>query len=503
MMKRRNTALFLAILSLAMVSCKSADPDKETTQVSVSDSAAVTQQEEEVDFSQMSFLERIRYSNAQISDDLPKETYGGETFTVWLKSPNPSTYMATEENGEVLNDASYSQKRTIEERFDLNIEYFCYADGWDTGMKMFTSNLMAGDYFADIVENWNCTTANSIAQGFFQDLSGYSSINTDKPWYFQDDVQSSSYKGHIYTLTGFMNTRNAVGRMTCTLFNKDMVRDYQLEDMYQVVRDGRWTADYVMAIAKDFYYDVNGNDKRDMDDHYGLISDPVNCWYNAMSELDVPLLEVHTDGSYSIALYENAEKAQTILDMMKELNDCDGNMYGLDRKMIVNDYFGVGNALFYFADLNDMNRIKDVDFDYGVLPRFKLNEAQETYNTTALYDPWAIPTSVKSGERAAIIMTAFAAEGYKQVLPVFYETTIKTKNVVDEESGEMIDLMMKNVRGEPMFYFHDYNKFAYHNIVAKYVATNKGFASFAESQKKVINGAVETILEGYEALETE
>ncbi|MBQ7982777.1 MAG: hypothetical protein IJ302_04360 [Clostridia bacterium] len=152
--------------------------------------------------------------------------------------------------------------------------------------------------------------------------------------------------------------------------------------------------------------------------------------------------------------------------------------------------------------LNDMNRMKDAEFEYGVLPRFKLDENQETYNTTALIDPWAIPTSAVSGERAAIIMTAFAAEGYKQVLPVCYETTIKTKNVVDEESGEMIDLMMKNVRGEPMFYFHDTNKFAYHNLVAKYVASNKGYASFAESQKKVITAAIENIVAGYEALES-
>ena len=500
-MKRQSIALLLAILSLAAVSCQSGDVESKDTEASVTDSTVVTEAES-VDFSQMSFLERIRYSNGQIFDDLPDVSYNGETFTIWLKSLNPSLYMATEENGEVLNDASYSQKRTIEERFDLNIEYFCYADGWDTGMKMFNNSLMAGDYFADIVENWNCTTANSIAQGFFMDLSTFESIDTDKPWYFQDDVKNSAYKGHIYTVTGFMNPRSVMGAMTCTVFNKDMIKNYQLEDMYQVVRDGRWTADYVMTLCKNFYHDTNGNDERDVDDHYGFISDPVNTWYNAMAEFGVPLLEMKDDGSYSISLYDQPDKAQVILDMLKELNDCDGNMYGVDSGMIVDDYFVVGNALLYFSSLNAMTRIKNAEFDYGVLPRFKLDENQETYNTTALIDPWAIPTNVVSGERAAIIMTAFAAEGYKQVLPVCYETTIKTKNVVDEESGEMIDLMMKNVRGEPMFYFHDTNKFAYHNLVAKYVASNKGYASFAESQKKVITAAIENIVAGYEALES-
>ena len=98
------------------------------------------------------------------------------------------------------------------------------------------------------------------------------------------------------------------------------------------------------------------------------------------------------------------------------------------------------------------------------------------------------------------VSAVHAAEGYKQVLPVCYETTVKTKNVVDEESGEMIDLMMKNVRGEPMFYYHDTNRFPYHNLVAKYVSTNKGYASFVESQKKVITKAVESIFDGYETM---
>lgn len=497
-MKKTNTAILLTILSLAIVSCQGNNEKPEDTEDTVLDSVT-TAETDNMDYSEMSFLERIQYSNSLVPDNLPDTSYNGETFTIWLKSPEPNVHMATEENGEKLNDASYAQKRTIEERFDLNIEYFNYANDWGTGTSMINNNLKSGDYFADIVENWSFTTASLIAQGYYQDLSEYSYIDIEKPWYFQQDVENSSYKGHIYSILGFMNPIWVMDRMTCTLFNKDMARDYQIEDLYQVVRDGKWTADYVMSLTKNFYYDLNGDNVRDEYDHYGFFSDPANSWYNVMAELDTPLLEIKDDGSYSISLYDKADKAQVVLDMLKELNLSDGNMYNLDNGMTVSNWYN-GNSLFVFGSIDGTTALREADFEYGILPRFKLDENQETYSTSALIDPWSIPTSTVDGERASIIVTAYAAEGYKQVLPVCYESTIKVKNAVDEESGEMIDLMMKNFRCDPFFYYHDSTKFTYFNLVWQYATTNKGYASFVESQKKVITGAVEGIVKGYEKL---
>lgn len=502
-MKRyRIAAILLAAAAMMAVSCS--DEAKQPVQTENTDTPTVqdTVAETEVDFSQLSFLERLKYSNAQIPDNLPDVSYGGEEFVIWLRSDPKDPSMAEAENGEVFNDASYAQKRTVEERFDLNITYVHYAGEWGESMERFHSNIMSGDYFTDLLENWNATTASSISQGFYLDISGYDALDITKPWYFEDEIKSGSYYGKMYSAIGFMNPDVVFGEMTCTFFNKKLANDYDLEDMYQVVREGRFTLDYVMNLCKEFYIDVNGDNKRDLGDIYGFVNDPLNGWYHGFAQMGVPLMSLEDNGDYSIALYDRPEACQIILDKLREFNDYDSNIYGVERYNYYNDMFAMGNSLFAIAHLKDLDLMADAEFDYGVLPRFKADENQETYVTTALNNPWSLPVTVKNPERAVIVMTAYAAEGYRQVVPVCYEKSIKTKNVVDEESGEMIDLMLENFRGEPMFYYTDTNLFAHHTFMSDYVKSNKGYGSFVASKEKTIRASVEKILAAYQSIET-
>ena len=213
-------------------------------------------------------------------------------------------------------------------------------------------------------------------------------------------------------------------------------------------------------------------------------------------------MDIAEDGSYTLSVYDNADAVQPVLDKLKELNDLDANIYNVrNHGMIYDDMHQLGNTLFCFGALKLLDYMKDVDFNYGILPRFKADENQEYYYTTALNNPWSVPVTAKSGETSAVIMTAFAAEGYRQVVPVCYEKTIKTKNVTDEESGEMIDLMLQNVRGETMFYFTDMDVFAHHTVIGEYAESNKGFGSFFEAKRKRIEKSVTGILDAYEALQ--
>ena len=501
--KKANAVYAALALLCALTAVSCADEAKTPVETGTQSPAEqTTSADTAIDFSSMSFLEKMQYSNAQLDDKLPEKDYGGETFTVWIRASDTEHVMATEENGEIFNDASYGQKRTIEERFGLNLNYFNYGGDWTESMKRFNTSLMSGDYFADLVENWNATTPSSIAQGFYLDISGQSAIDTSMPWYFADEMETAAYLGKQYSAVGFMNPKTVFNEITCIFFNKDLANNYDIEDLYQVVRDGRWTLDYAMDICKDFYYDLNGDNAYDLGDLYGFVSDPLNCWYHGFAELGIPLLSLDDDGSYSISLFDQPEKCQVILDKLREFQNLDSNMYNVKKHgMIYDEMFGLGNSLIAISSLKNLDRLDNVSFSYGVLPRFKADEAQEHYYTTALNNPWSVPVSTKSLERSAILMTAFAAEGYKQVVPVLYEQSIKTKNVVDEESGEMIDLMLQNFRGEPLFYYTDMNKFAHHTLMEQYLTSKKGYGSFTASIEKKMRTTIEKILEAYAELE--
>lgn len=501
MKKQLPIIIAAALCALMAASCSD---EAETTQTTDTQAPADTVSSgEAIDFSSMTFLEKLKYSSAQLDDKLPEKNYDGDTFTVWVRATVKESPMASEEDGEISNDASYGQKRTIEERFNLNIEYVNYAEGgWDVAMKSFNSSLMAGDYFADLVENWNATTAASIAQGFYLDISDQECIDTSMPWYFADEMETAAYLGRQYSAVGFMNPKTVFGEMTCIFFNKDIASNYDVEDLYQVVRDGRWTMDYVMNLCRDFYYDLNGDNKQDLADLYGFVNDPLNGWYHGFAQMGIPLLSLDDEGNYSISLYDTPEKCQIILDKLHEFNDMDSNIYNVpNHGMIYNDMFGLGTSLLSVSHFKDLERLDNVSFSYGVLPRFKADELQEEYYTTALNNPWSVPVSTESEERSAILMTAFAAEGYKQVVPVLYEQTIKTKNVVDEESGEMIDLMLQNVRGEALFYYTDSNKFAHHTLMEQFMTSKKGFGSVTASIEKKMRKSIENMLQAYAELE--
>ncbi|MCQ2432607.1 MAG: hypothetical protein MJ175_08395 [Clostridia bacterium] len=444
------------------------------------------------DYTEMSFLERMKYSSANIADNLPETSFDGKTVKIWVRDCGEG-HLASEQDGENLNDATYAQKRAVEERFNVKIEYLDWAESTDWGVshKLLNTNLLSGDYFADIVENWNTGTSTYTSQGFYEDLTNFSCIDTTKPWFFGSEMQMYAYRGHYYIATGFMNTSRVFNAVAAIFFNKDLASTYDMEDLYQTVRDGKWTADHVLSLCKDFYYDVNGDGTADDNDLYGMDSYNMASWIDSFPSFELPLLTMKDDGSYSLIVYDKPDACQKIMDTMRELNSSAGNING-DWDSI---YFVQGTTLFGANTLGAQKHLRDAKFAYGILPPFKADENQAEYCTSYLPDPWAIPVSASDAGCAALITAAYAVEGYKTVLPVCYENTIKTKYTTDDESGEMLDLMMKNIRGDGMLLYGDSD---YIYTMGEYLKSTKGYGSYFESKEKKLRKSIEKRIAAYE-----
>lgn len=85
--------------------------------------------------------------------------------------------------------------------------------------------------------------------------------------------------------------------------------------------------------------------------------------------------------------------------------------------------------------------------DFGILPYPKYDENQKQYHSTSLdeFSLFVLPIDVKDKEMSAIITEALCAESYKKVVPIFYDTALKTKAARDDASSEMIDLIRDNL----------------------------------------------------------
>lgn len=92
----------------------------------------------------------------------------------------------------------------------------------------------------------------------------------------------------------------------------------------------------------------------------------------------------------------------------------------------------------------------------------------------------AIPKTVVNTDQAGIIAEALCAETYKNVIPVYYETAIKTKGARDEESIEMIDFIMSKRVYDFGYVFDNWKGFGF-CIETLVKEDNPNFASYYAS----------------------
>ena len=102
-----------------------------------------------------------------------------------------------------------------------------------------------------------------------------------------------------------------------------------------------------------------------------------------------------------------------------------------------------GRALFQFTHLDRVTLLRGYDFNFGILPNTKLHESQAEYHNAV--NGWcstsiSIPITAEP-ERTGIILEALTAESYYTLRTAYYEVSLKTKFLRDDESEEMLDII--------------------------------------------------------------
>ena len=177
-----------------------------------------------------------------ITDELTDQDYGGRVFNFITGSEVHwgllDRICVESETGEVINDATFRRTLKVEERFNIKIEDIkipYHRIGGDL-----KKSVNAGDKPYDAVYMWGLYFLDLAAEGFLYDLNKLPNVNFSKPYWDQNAKNQLSIGNRLYMMTGdanmFYNDATWV-----TMFNKDLIRDHNLEDPYQLVRDGKWT----------------------------------------------------------------------------------------------------------------------------------------------------------------------------------------------------------------------------------------------------------------------
>jgi len=366
---------------------------------------------------------------------------------------------------EPVNDAAYNRMKLIEQEYGIKLEQVGFeeqTDLVDTVREMVTTG--TDEY--QIV----CAPLHYVAQlsrdDMYYDLSAIESnsyIDLKQPYWDQSTIEYLSFNGKTYFLNGDAIVSDDEATWA-VFYNKDiaddnhLAEDYGVADMYQLVKDGKWTLDVMYAMAKKVTADLGDSGMTwdlNTKDIWGISAQLYDAYAftvaagETMTRLENGLPVITAGDESNINAYSKVHEvfADTAFCALAETNGAASPTKYNDIVQI----FANGNALFTPEKIGTVSNIamKEANIRYGILPMPKLTETQESYYSTITVwwcSALAIPVSnIKKFDATCFALEALAYYGQESLTPEYYERTLKYKRFPDDaKASEMLDIIFRN-----------------------------------------------------------
>ena len=427
--------------------------------------------------------------------------YGGAAFNILSAgSVAYNDFDFDEESSLALDNAQYKRKRLVEENYKVEIHEDikqAYSSGGGPGFMQISTDVSAGDCSYDLALIAGYDVSVLAYSGLLYDLNSVPGIDLSKSWWDQKANESLSVNGVMFFTTGEITCSDNNAAFVI-LFNKGLLKDYELENPYTLVYDGEWTMDKFAELCKTVTEDLDQNGTMDANDRFGLLvwDDSVVGIVNAAGQR---CCTINADGNIELTLYNET----TISALEKYFSIAYDTQYaytyqrvsGYDEQAL----WSGNHGLFWTTWLGIVPRYREMENDFGILPYPKLNTAQTDYYTTvAPYNSQFIcmPLIQNDVERAGTITEALAYYGKKIVTPAYYDVNLIGQSTRDEESEDMLKIIFDNLVFDIGYYYQigPYNKELIY-MVREY---DTNFASRYDSKKNIAENMLGVINEYYQ-----
>lgn len=467
-----------------MLSCGESKQEIKTDDIQSTDTAEISAVTEEAE-------------GVSVLSQLPEADYGGHTVHIILNNQDSrqvDIMTAGEETGDVMNDIVYARNRAVEEKYNVKImgESTDYTTLNDLLKKEVQGGLTDYDlYFS------NCYAGPLASGGYLYSLGDLPNLDLRNPWWDQAALDGLSVSGRVYMVTGDISPTSLL-TSSCLVFNKNLFSAHDMEYPYALASNGTWTLDKLVGMTKGLTTDLNGDSKYVLGEDLFSISSwmcdsPFSLFYGAGARFS----EKDQDDIPHVRL--DVDKISAVYEKMYQLIVEQNSYFVTDPNLYETSYSCFSNGGSYFCEIT-LQKIdlflRDMEDDYGILPIPKWDEAQEEYLSfvSGAGSLIVVPNNPEDAERTGMLMEALAAGAYDTITPSVYETISKTKNVRDEESAEMVNLIIRNRVFDPVMI----NLCNGYSIVQTQLASKKQeIASALQKQEKGAVKALDKIVEAY------
>ena len=428
--------LLLLLISILFIGCSDTEskqiPDNTTVSASITEEITDTAETEA----------------ELVAPNLPLTDFGGRAFNVYARLVDSGyadwtavDIKVEEQSGDPINDAIYMRNTTLEDRYNFTINVV--SSGTQDSYNPVTKSLLAGDNEYDIIAIKGADSAKLGVEGFSIDLNTLDYIDLNREYWSHNVNDVLTVGGKLYQTVGDISIIDNYG-IRCLYFNKDILNDLSLEDPYIHVKNGTWTIDKMAEIGANANLDINGDGVMGVEDRYGMMAQKLLGSALAIAG-GVQVIGKDSNGNPAVTVDD--ERSVSVIDRVREYVTQKDSVYLSDDWQDMLIRFNNQLSLFYAEVLLHIETMRGYETSIGLIPMPKFNEAQEEYwqfLDSFCCNFYSIPITCTTPDEAAFFLEAMSAESMNTLTPAFYDICLNGKYLRDEESSEMLDIILES-----------------------------------------------------------
>ncbi len=492
-MKKQQLFSCLLLTSLLFaVSCGNSGQsttDTSVTDSSVSGSDAVTQS-----------LEAYPYETPDL---------GGYTLRVFNMETLWNMYIDIDTdatNGEVLNDAVYNRNRKAESALNFKLEEIISIEEDITiHNQQIQDAVLSGEDLYDVVYASIKYSPAMLTDGYFLNLLDVEGLHLQEDWWDSVVAENATINDCLYTATSPMHLM-PYDSAWILFFNKDMMEQNDMEMPYNLVRENKWTIEALLGYTK-VIANLNGDASfawnKDGSCVYGM-----SAHSNAGEHFITSAGEafVSNDKNGNVAFRADSERFFNVITALAGLFDTSaGYTLAADTDDFNPDLGGYMHvfhserALFLTAEIKAAQLLRDMEASFGLVPIPKYDETQESYrcdfvNACLFY---TIPVTNTHLTETAAASDYLSYLSSREVIPVYYENVVEQKGLRDEDSIEMLDIVLSN-KTVDLGNLFGWSATLFESIRTQLFAGSDSVASLIKNHQKSIQKSIDDTLEAIE-----
>ncbi len=403
--------------------------------------------------------EPVTEAETRIVPDVPYIKWDREFRILGCGDKNSDSFLsfelvATEENGDIVNDSVFRRNMNLEERVGIKVTQVLEKNTHERIAFEYSS----GEDNFDLVFTYLYKVGGLAQKGYFVDMNKIDYIDFEKPWWNKNVNDVVSIKGHIYYTSSDFSLRDK-NRVQVMVVNDELRKDCKLDAVPDLVRSNQWTAEKMAEYVTAGSAELDGDGVHTASDRFGLVMHS----YDAFAALcfGCGLRLIDKDDEDGLCVVSNPDHDTLAIDKVLEICKKEISMTPEDygRNWDINsDTFVDGRGLFSINSIAFVGYYnQNCNFDFTVCPTPKLDPDQESYYS--LPDIrcmlFSVPVTCRDPDFAGYALELLSYWSTDTTLAAFIELKCKTRNVRNADSVEMINIIFDGIVYDGSIFYSD------------------------------------------------